>query len=81
MQFPRLAAVPEWSLDYLLTFVGGGLGSMARLGGYTTFSSFEYETQRLVELGAPLYAPVYVGRSVVLGFGAALLGVVIAGRF
>ena len=122
-------------VDYLLTFVGGGLGSMTRLavstafarwvgtawpygtlfinvtgsfaiglyltlagerlglapawrffvatgflGGYTTFSSFEYETQRLVELGTPGYAVGYVGASVALGFGAALLGVVIARR-
>jgi CrcB protein len=122
-------------VNYLLTFVGGGLGSMTRLavstlfsrwagaawpfgtlfinvtgsfviglfltlaveklglapawryfvatgflGGYTTFSTFEYETQRLVELGTPGYAAVYVAASVVLGFGAASLGVLIARR-
>jgi len=122
-------------VDYLLVFVGGGLGSMARfavgtffarwlgaawptgtlvinvggsfliglfltlaaekwglspafryfvatglLGGYTTFSTFEYETQRLVEVGATGYAGLYVAASVVLGFAAALLGVVIARR-
>jgi len=122
-------------VNYLLTFVGGGLGSMTRLavgtvfsrwlgtawpfgtlfinvtgsliiglfltltgeklglapawryfvatgflGGYTTFSTFEYETQRLVELGTPGYAGAYVVASVVLGFGAAMLGVVIARR-
>jgi fluoride exporter len=122
-------------VNYLLTFVGGGLGSVTRLavnnvfgrwlgvawpfgtlfinvtgsfviglfltvageklglapawryfvatgflGGYTTFSSFEYETQRLVELGTPWYATAYVGASVVLGFIAAVLAVALARR-
>jgi fluoride exporter len=123
------------TVDYLLVFVGGGLGSVTRfavgsvfarwlgtawptgtlvinvsgsfliglfltlagekwglspsvryfvatgfVGGYTTFSTFEYETQRLVEVGASGYAGLYVAASVVLGFGAALLGVAIARR-
>lgn len=122
-------------MNYLLTFVGGGLGSMTRLavntlfsrwlgtawpfgtlfinvtgsfviglfltlagerlglaaawryfvatgflGGYTTFSSFEYETQRLVEVETPWHAAGYVGASVALGFAAAMLGVTLARR-
>ncbi len=50
------------------------------LGGYTTFSSFEYETQRLVEVGTPWYAALYVGSSVVLGFAAAATAVALARR-
>jgi CrcB protein len=120
-------------VDYLLVFVGGGLGSMTRLavgtfasrvwgaawpfgtlfinvsgsfaiglfltlaaekwglspavryfvatgflGGYTTFSTFEYETERLFEAGAAGSAALYVGSSVILGFGAALAGVALA---
>jgi fluoride exporter len=120
-------------VDYLLVFVGGGIGSMTRLavgtfvsrvwgsawpagtlfinvsgsfaiglfltlaaqkwglspayryfvatgflGGYTTFSTFEYETQRLVEAGAAGSAALYVASSVILGFGGALAGVALA---
>jgi CrcB protein len=116
-------------VEYLLVFVGGGIGSMLRLavgtvfarsvgtawpygtltinvtgsfiialfltlagerwgvsqawryfvatgfvGGYTTFSTFEYETLRLVETGAWAGAVAYVTASVALGFGAAATG-------
>jgi fluoride exporter len=122
-------------LEYLLVFVGGGIGSMLRLavgtlfarwvgtawpygtltinvtgsfiialfltlasdrlglsqawryfvatgfvGGYTTFSTFEYETLRLVETGAWGGAIAYVTASVALGFGAAVTGMVLGRR-
>jgi fluoride exporter len=66
----RLGLAPAWRY-----FVATGL-----LGGYTTFSSFEYETQRLVELGTPGYAILYVAISVAIGFAAAFAGVFIARR-
>lgn len=44
------------------------------VGAYTTFSTFEYETLRLIELGQPLGALAYVLASNLLGFGAVLLG-------
>ena len=50
------------------------------VGGYTTFSTFEYETQRLVELGTPGYAVAYVTASVAVGFAAAMAGVIVARR-
>ena len=43
-------------------------------GGYTTFSTFGYETMRLVQLGRPAGALAYVLASNLLGFGAVLLG-------
>jgi CrcB protein len=44
------------------------------LGGFTTFSSFAYDTLRLGEGPEPLKAVANVACSVVLGLGAAWLG-------
>lgn len=64
----------------------GSLGPQARvflvvgvLGGYTTFSSFSLETLRLAEQDSLARAAVNVLASIVLAFGAALLGIA-AGR-
>jgi CrcB protein len=48
-------------------------------GGYTTFSTFSYETVRLLEDGEIGRAVVYIGLSVVIAVAATMLGVV-AGR-
>jgi CrcB protein len=48
------------------------------LGGYTTFSSFEYETGKLVTDGEYLYATLNVVLSVILGFAALKTGEVLA---
>src|SRR5216684_6593107 len=44
------------------------------VGAYTTFSTFEFETLRLFQLGQAQGALVYVAASNLLGFGAVLLG-------
>jgi CrcB protein len=49
------------------------------LGGYSTFSTFEYETLRVAMDGEILIAGLNVALSVVVGFVAVWLGV-IAGR-
>jgi CrcB protein len=49
------------------------------LGGYTTFSSFEWETFAAARGGAVGIAWLYVLGSVVLGYLACWLGVVVAG--
>jgi CrcB protein len=54
-------------------FVGTGL-----CGALTTYSTFSYETLRLVEDGAKLYAAVNVIASVVAGLGAVFVGVMFA---
>ena len=50
------------------------------VGAYTTFSTFEYETQRLTTTGALGWAIVNVLTSVVAGFAALQLGVFLARR-
>lgn len=47
------------------------------LGGYTTFSSFEYETLVAVREGERWLALMYAGGSVVAGFAAVWLGAIL----
>ncbi len=49
------------------------------IGGYTTFSSFEYETLRSIQDGQIGLGLLYVATSVVIGF-VAVWGGMIAGR-
>jgi CrcB protein len=48
------------------------------LGGYTTFSSFEYETYQAVRDGARWVGLLYVTGSVVVGYFGVWLGAVLA---
>ncbi|HEX7121958.1 MAG TPA: fluoride efflux transporter CrcB [Gemmatimonadaceae bacterium] len=59
-----MALAPEWH-----AFLGIGI-----LGGYTTFSSFSYETLRLMQDGQWLRAWAYAAGSVMLCLMAAVLG-------
>jgi CrcB protein len=72
---------------YALTSETTTVSPVARLafatgfvGAYTTFSTFEYETERLVERGALAWATLNVAGSVVAGFLAVRLGASL-GRF
>jgi fluoride exporter len=64
----RFVENPQWRL---LLVVGG-------LGGYTTFSTFQYETGKLVIDGELGYAALNMVLSVAVGFMALKLGDVIA---
>jgi len=50
-------------------------------GGYTTFSSFEWETAKMLEEGAWLPAAVYVSVSVVIGLLLSVAGIRLANQF
>lgn len=66
----RWAAHPNWRL---LLVVGV-------LGGYTTFSSLEYETFQAVRQGVPWIAFLNAIGSVVFGYIAVWLGTLVASR-
>jgi fluoride exporter len=57
----------------VLTLVGTGM-----CGALTTYSTFSYETIRLLEERATLYALLNVGASVIAGLAAAYVGIAIA---
>ena len=50
-------------------------------GGYTTFSSFGWETAKMFEAGEWLRASTYVAASVVLGLLLSVAGIRLANRF
>lgn len=64
------AAVPGWALALLGTGLSGAL---------TTFSTFGYETIRLVEEGSLLEAALNAGLSLVAGLAAAVGGWALSG--
>jgi CrcB protein len=64
-------AGPEWR-----AFLGIGF-----LGGYTTFSTFSYETIRLLQEGDWERAMLYVFGSVIVSLGAAILGFRLSSAF
>lgn len=66
----RLQPHPNWRL-----FLVVGI-----LGGYTTFSSFEYETLQAVRDGERWMGLLYVAGSVLLGYLAVWLGAALSTR-
>ena len=61
----RISLSPYWRLFFAVGFVGG----------YTTFSTFEYESVRLLQDGEMLLGSVYLIGSVVAGGIAAVAGI------
>jgi len=66
----RFQPHPYWRLLLVVGF----------LGGYTTFSSFEYETFSAVRDGSPWIGLINVVASVALGYAAVWLGSLLATR-
>ncbi|MFZ0278152.1 MAG: fluoride efflux transporter CrcB [Candidatus Sulfotelmatobacter sp.] len=71
--FAFLTARTQWSPNWRY------LIPIGFIGGYTTFSSFEYETLRTIQDGQIGLGLLYVAPSVVIGF-AAVWGGMVAGR-
>ncbi|MFF8710094.1 fluoride efflux transporter CrcB [Streptomyces sp. NPDC015184] len=67
------AVVAGAASSHVQLLIGTGL-----CGALTTYSTFSYETVRLVEDGARFYAVANVLASVVAGLGAAFVGVSLA---
>ncbi|MFE6624540.1 fluoride efflux transporter CrcB [Streptomyces sp. NPDC057740] len=67
------AAAQGAASSHLQLLLGTGL-----CGALTTYSTFSYETLRLAETGAGLYAVANIAGSVIAGLGAAFVGVSLA---
>lgn len=66
----RMVISPEWRIAMTIGF----------FGGYTTFSSFGWETAKMLQDGEWMYATAYVGASVVAGLLLTLAGIHAANR-
>jgi CrcB protein len=66
----RLLPHPNWRLLLVVGF----------LGGYTTFSSLEYESLSLIRDGGLLLGVLNLAGSVIFGFVAVWLGSALAGK-
>jgi fluoride exporter len=67
----RVIVPAEWRMAIAVGF----------FGGYTTFSSFGWETAKMFEAGEWLRASSYVAASVVLGLLLSVAGIRLANRF
>ena len=67
----RMIVPPEWRVAIAVGF----------FGGYTTFSSFGWETAKMFETGEWLRASTYVVSSVILGLLLSAAGMRLANRF
>lgn len=67
----RMVLPPDWRVAITVGF----------FGGYTTFSSFGWETAKMLEEGEWLRATTYVAASVVVGLVLSIAGIRLANRF
>ena len=67
----RMVISPDWRIAIAVGF----------FGGYTTFSSFGWETAKMLEEGEWLRASTYVGASVIAGLLLSVAGIRLANRF
>jgi fluoride exporter len=67
----RMLISPDWRMAITVGF----------FGGYTTFSSFGWETAKMLEDGEWLRATTYVAASVFVGLFLSVAGIRLANRF
>ena len=67
----RMVIPPDWRVAIAVGF----------FGGYTTFSSFGWETAKMLEDGEWLRASAYVGASVAAGLLLSIAGIRLANQF
>jgi fluoride exporter len=67
----RLIISPDWRVAIAVGF----------FGGYTTFSSFGWETAKMMEEGEWARASAYVGASVIAGLFLSAAGIRLASKF
>jgi fluoride exporter len=67
----RMVISPDWRVAMTVGF----------FGGYTTFSSFGWETAKMLEDGEWLRATAYVAASVIAGLFLSVAGIRLANRF
>lgn len=67
----RMVISPDWRVAIAVGF----------FGGYTTFSSFGWETAKMMEAGEWARAALYVGTSVAAGLLLSAAGIRLANRF
>jgi CrcB protein len=67
----RMVLPPDWRVAITVGF----------FGGYTTFSSFGWETAKMLEEGEWLRASAYVGASVMVGLVLSVAGIRLANKF
>jgi CrcB protein len=67
----RMMISPDWRVAI----------TVGLFGGYTTFSSFGWETAKMLEEGEWLPATTYVAASVVVGLLLSIAGIRLANRF
>jgi len=67
----RMIVPPEWRVAIAVGF----------FGGYTTFSSFGWETAKMLESGEWLRATTYVASSVIFGLLLSVARIHLANRF
>ena len=71
MTLNRMMLSPDWRMAITVGF----------FGGYTTFSSFGWETAKMLEGGEWLPATGYVAASVVIGLLLSVVGIRLANTF
>jgi CrcB protein len=67
----RMVISPDWRIAIAVGF----------FGGYTTFSSFGWETAKMMEDGEWMRASVYVAASVIAGLFLSVVGIRLGNKF